>query len=734
MINYFSISGLCIGLINLGLAILILFSGKSKLHKIWALVNFSISFWGFGMFISGYARNHDVAFVGWRMFNVAIVLIAVLYYHVVYLFCKLRSKKFLTYAYLQGIFFIILAACTNLLFGDRLVFSFNQFYYFRASIFHHILMLNFSIIVGKSFFELYKYIRNSSGLSNIQAKYLFIAMIFGFGGGLNTAPAAWGFNVYPYGQILVCLYGIVITYAIFRYQLMDIRLVVSRLGVFVFVYSLVLGIPFGLVIWAREYLMKIAGGNWFWVPMITLLILATAGPFIFIYLQSRAEGKILKEERRIQGIIKKASVGMVVIRDLRKLLKVIIDVLEKNLHSDYTAVYLFESQENIYSLKASEPKISEGIIVNPDDPLVQRLKDKKSLIFLDEMNHLLDNQKDGDGQIKDIITKMQELSASVVVPAIKEENLLAFIVLGKRKGKEVYSPELLDVLSVVGNEVALAVENAIFYEESGKDWTERAHESRLRTMGALGTGIAHQMLNRFNVISWKCTLLQEMVNRLDIVKLQQNGEFKKMQSSFNSEIEKMFKDIELSVEITQSIKNYAKKTGAEPQVTVFKEVVRSAMHFVNMMKKTFEFKLIENYPEDVKLWVNFSMLQDVFINAIDNSCDAMMLKEQSLGRDNYKSQVIIRGKIDKAMFEFEIEDNGSGIKKEHLEEGEGVNVMYFTTKGATKGTGMGLPVIRQFAKYNGGSVRVESEYGQWTKIIMSLPLATQEQIEGVKNG
>jgi signal transduction histidine kinase len=86
------------------------------------------------------------------------------------------------------------------------------------------------------------------------------------------------------------------------------------------------------------------------------------------------------------------------------------------------------------------------------------------------------------------------------------------------------------------------------------------------------------------------------------------------------------------------------------------------------------------------------------------------------------------------MFEFEIEDNGSGIKKEHLDEGEGVNVMYFTTKGATKGTGMGISVMRQFAKYNGGSMRVESEYGQWTKIIMSLPLATQEQIEGVKNG
>ncbi len=731
--NLFALASLGLGIICLLLAYLILVYAQQKMHRIWALLNFCLGIWGMGTFFVGVSNNSSNALIAWKFAFLGVLPISMLFYHMIYIFCGLQNRKMLIWAYLQGIVVTTVAVGTNW-FINNPVFLFNSFYYNRANLVYFLVFISWAIVVVIAFFELYKFKEKVKGIKRVQAQYLFWAMLLGFAGGTTVIIPAFGILLYPYGHFFISIYAAISTYAIFRYQLMDIRVAVTRLGVFVVVYSLVLGIPFGLLILGKPWLIKMVGENWYWVPMIVLLILATAGPSIFIYFQRRTEDRILKEERRIQGIIKKASVGMVVIRDLRKLLKVIIDVLEKNLHTDYIAVYLFEPHENIYSLKASEPKISEGILVNPEDPLVQRLKDKKSLIFLDEMNYLLDNQKDGNGQIKDIITKMQELSASVIVPAIKEENLLAFIVLGKRKGKEVYSPDLLDVLSVVGNEVALAVENAIFYEESGKDWTERAHENRVRTMGALGTGIAHQMLNRFNVISWKCTLLKEMINSWDIVKLQQNDEFKKMQSSFNLEIEKMFKDIELSVEITQSIKNYSKKTGAEPQVTVFKEVVQSAMHLVNMMKKTFEFKLIESYPEDVKLWVNFSMLQDVFINAIDNSCDAMILKEQSLGPDNYKPQVIIRGKIDKAMFEFEIEDNGSGIKKEHLEEGEGVNVMYFTTKGATKGTGMGVPVMRQFAKYNGGSMRVESEYGQWTKIVMSLPLATGDQIEGVKNG
>ena len=53
MNNYFSLAGLCIGIINLCLALLIAFFGKNKLHKIWSYVNYSISFWGFSMLIIG---------------------------------------------------------------------------------------------------------------------------------------------------------------------------------------------------------------------------------------------------------------------------------------------------------------------------------------------------------------------------------------------------------------------------------------------------------------------------------------------------------------------------------------------------------------------------------------------------------------------------------------------------------------------------------------------------------
>ena len=50
-------------------------------------------------------------------------------------------------------------------------------YYLKAGLLFTIYIVIWSSIVGKSFYELYKYIRSSSGIANIQGKYLFLAML-----------------------------------------------------------------------------------------------------------------------------------------------------------------------------------------------------------------------------------------------------------------------------------------------------------------------------------------------------------------------------------------------------------------------------------------------------------------------------------------------------------------------------------------------------------------------------
>lgn len=719
--NLFSVASLSVATLSALLAFIVSAFSTKRVHQIWAIFNVILVIWGLTSFLAGMSATPERALIFWRLSLFVCTFISVVYYQVIIEFCQIKRPRVLFFAYFQGVLFVPIIILSNNFIGSTF-YAFGSIYYYKATFLFFIWSFLWFIITGAAFFELYKFIKISQGIQKTQALYMFWGMLLGHTGGASTILPAYSVLLYPVWHFSICVYAGLMTYAMFRYQLMDIRLAISNTAIFIGVYALVLGVPF-YIFTLGDHLLA----------LIFMLVLATAGPVMFNFLRRRAEERILKEEKKIQEIIIKASTGMVVIRDLQKLLKVSIDVLQKNLHLDNAAVYLFDPQERVYSLKASEPQTDTGIIIKQDDPLVERLKDKKFPILLDEMNHLLDNQKKGNGQVKDIVALMHKLSAAVVVPAIKEDHLLAFIVLGKRQGKEVYSPELLDILSVVGNEVALAAENAIFYEESGKDWTQRAHESRLRTMGAMGTGIAHQIRNRFNAISSQCLLLQDLLAGLDSAQSKPE-DFAGLRDECNKTMERIFKDIEHGDEVVEAIKNYSKQTEAKPQVVVLDQTVSGAMRLLKLSRKHVSYTLVEDFDKGIMLWTNSSMLQDMFYNLLDNSNDAVMSKQEAIqnGRlenRNEDFKVIVSAKPNTTMCEIVIEDNGMGIKKEHLEEGVGVNVMYFTTKGATKGTGMGLALMRQFVKYNNGTMKIDSEYARWTRIAITLPLATQEQIQ-----
>ena len=69
-----------------------------------------------------------------------------------------------------------------------------------------------------------------------------------------------------------------ITYAIIKYRLMDIRVAVTRFGIFIVVYTLVLGIPFWI---GYKYHL------WHYATVL-MAVLATIGPFIYITLEKRS--------------------------------------------------------------------------------------------------------------------------------------------------------------------------------------------------------------------------------------------------------------------------------------------------------------------------------------------------------------------------------------------------------------------------------------------------------------
>lgn len=108
-----------------------------------------------------------------------------------------------------------------------------------------------------------------------------------------------------------------------------------------------------------------------------------------------------------------------------------------------------------------------------------------------------------------------------------------------------------------------------------------------------------------------------------------------------------------------------------------------------------------------------NLLEQVFSNLIDNSLKYASKKPiLNLSSEEKNGHIIII-----------IEDNGVGIKDEHLKRiFERFYRVQEQSQELIEGTGLGLSIVKHIINKHHGTIRVESEIGKGTQFIMELPI------------
>lgn len=83
-----------------------------------------------------------------------------------------------------------------------------------------------------------------------------------------------------------------------------------------------------------------------------------------------------------------------------------------------------------------------------------------------------------------------------------------------------------------------------------------------------------------------------------------------------------------------------------------------------------------------------------------------------------KSYIIVNIKHNRRNTTLTFEDNGIGVKPEHLEH---VFDMFYRGTEKSEGSGLGMYIVKQAVDALGGKIEVKSEYGQGTCVTVSLP-------------
>ena len=121
-----------------------------------------------------------------------------------------------------------------------------------------------------------------------------------------------------------------------------------------------------------------------------------------------------------------------------------------------------------------------------------------------------------------------------------------------------------------------------------------------------------------------------------------------------------------------------------------------------------------NWADDMPAaHVDARQVEQVFNNLIKNAWEAMGTTSAPKifvhgRRDNNPNFVLVT-----------IKDNGPGIPKEIQEK---IWVSFFTTKGGSGGTGLGLSSVMQIVNQHGGKISLESEAGKGATFFVRLPV------------
>ncbi len=290
-LNLFAVSSILIFFSNLTISILAFLKGQDKrLSIVFGLLCLCVTTWGIGGYISSTTTSKEIAYLGWQIANICSVFVSPIYFHLVCIYTKTARKHLLLLMYFCGFVFISFNFFAKEMFLGDLQLLFNQFYYISWSVDKNLIYLIFYIcfywiFLLYSFYILVRNFLNSSKKKRNEIKYFLIGTSIGWLGAHGDFLSVFKPTFYPYLNFLIAIYPIILTYAIFKHQLMDIKIVLRKGLVYSILIAFITIIYLLVVLLFEKLLQGIVGYQSIFTSILTALIIA----LIFIPLKNKIQ-------------------------------------------------------------------------------------------------------------------------------------------------------------------------------------------------------------------------------------------------------------------------------------------------------------------------------------------------------------------------------------------------------------------------------------------------------------
>jgi signal transduction histidine kinase len=529
---------------------------------------------------------------------------------------------------------------------------------------------------------------------------------------------------------LFFLFPTAVGYGIVRRDLFDLRVVARSSAAYGAATLAITGVFAALITLSAGALQRVDGHAR--TPIFSLVFIPLA---IFAFnpllrrVQRFVDDLFDRERRAYRRAVREISEAMVSMLSAKEIVERILIAVTDTMGVERALVMLHaEAGEALRATASRGDWDAEalGVELEPDHPVCRQLwMQRQEVARVD-----FDDEPDPETRAacQDVF---DTLDVELLVPILFGVDLLGIIAVGRKLTSERLGPDERQLLRTLANQSAIAIENAKAFDEIAQlnktleaRVEERTRELRetqaqlvqsekMRSLGQLVAGVAHELNNPIGFVHANLQLLEEYVERL-----MRSETDPTRRARTREAIEKLLSRSQEGAgrvkQIVQDLRTFSRTDQAELTQVSLNDAIQRTLTLIEPRTKG-GITVERDFGElpDVRCYAG--QLNQVFMNLLMNACDAL----------DGRGKIGVRTRAMPAGVQLEFWDDGPGMSAEVRNR---VFEPFFTTKPVGKGTGLGLSISHGIVERHGGSMTVESAPGEGARFTIRLPLEPPPEI------
>lgn len=499
----------------------------------------------------------------------------------------------------------------------------------------------------------------------------------------------------------VFIFVLIVQFGIVKHRLFDVRLIVARsiayllsLGTIAAIYSLVIfGVSDQIV---GDSSVVIQQGFYVFVA----IALAITYQPLKRFFDRRTNNIFYRDAYETKDLLDEFNRTIVTTIELDSLLNQSAKVIEKYLKPEFTAFGLLQDKSTIRLFHTKGSQLTEKL-VDQIRGYVRRSKQK---------TYLTDALDDSQGDLRTLL-RSEDIVAIVRITKNVDDEGLGYILLGHKRSGSAYNAQDEGAMETVANELAIAIENALQYEEIQNFAATLQHKVDDATKQLRATNEKLKQLDQTkdDFISMASHQLRTPLTSVKgYVSMVLEGDTGKINAKQKEMLNQAFISSQRMVYLIADLLNVSRlRTGKfiiEPKPTNLAEVIEGEISQLTETAKGRDLTLNYNKPKSFpELMLDETKIRQVVMNFADNA----IYYTPAGGHIN----VNLEDKGD--TIEFTVVDDGIGVPKSEQHHLFGKFYRAGNAKKARPdGTGLGLFMAKKVVVAQGGAIVFRSTEGK----------------------